>query len=107
MDNASTSSATGFLPGTLSAGYATVQVDTDVQNDGPATAQVQVAVTLTGPDGKPAGRGASAASVPAGQTRTAAVSVKVTDPQLWSTDRPHLYTARTSLSVGGAASATA
>ena len=90
------------LPGTLSSGYATVQVGTDVQNDGPAAATVQVAVTLTGPDGKSAGRGAATVSVPAGQTQAAAVSVKVTNPQLWSTDRPHLYTARTSLSVGGA-----
>ena len=91
------------LPGTLSSGYATVQVDTDVRNDGPAAAQARVAVTLTGPDGKPAGRGAATASVPAGQTRTATVSVKVTNPQLWSTDRPQLYTAQTSLSVEGTA----
>ena len=90
------------LPGTLSSGYATVQVGTDVQNDGPAAATRQVAVTLTGPDGKSAGRGATTVSVPAGQTQAAAVSVKVTNPQLWSTGRPHLYTARTSLSVGGA-----
>ena len=91
------------LPGTLGSGYATVQVDTDVQNDGPAAAPVQVAVTLTGPDGKAAGRGAATVSVPAGQARTATVSVKVANPQLWSTDRPHLYTAQTSLSVGGTA----
>ena len=89
------------LPGTLGAGYATVQVDTGVQNDGPAAAPVRVAVTLTGPDGKAAGRGAATVSVPAGQTQTATVSVKVTNPQLWSTDGPHLYTAQTSLSVGG------
>ena len=60
-------------------------------------------MTLTGPDGKAAGRGTATVSVPAGQTRTATVSVKVANPQLWSTDRPHLYTAQASLSVGGTA----
>ena len=91
------------LAGTLSSGYATVQVDTDVTNEGSAAASVQVAVTLTSPAGKTAGRGAATVSVPAGQTQTATVSLKVTSPALWSTDHPQLYTARTDLSVGGAA----
>ncbi|MFI5066673.1 MAG: glycoside hydrolase family 2 TIM barrel-domain containing protein, partial [Streptosporangiales bacterium] len=89
------------LPGALSSGYAAVQVDTEVANDGPAAALVQVAVTLTGPDGKTAAQGTTTVSVPAGQTRTASVSLRVTSPALWSTDSPHLYTARTGLSVGG------
>jgi beta-galactosidase len=91
------------LPGTLSSGYATVQVETQVANDGSAAASVQVAVTLTGPDGKTAAQGTATVSVPAGQTQTATVSLKVTHPDLWSTSRPHLYTARTDLSVSGAA----
>jgi beta-galactosidase len=91
------------LPGTLSAGYAAVQVDTEVANDGSAAASVQVAVTLTGPDGKSAGQGSTTVSVPAGQTQTATVSLKVAHPALWSTSRPGLYSARTDLSAGGAA----
>jgi beta-galactosidase len=91
------------LAGTLSSGYATVQVDTDVTNEGSATASVQVAVTLTSPAGKTAARGSTTVSVPAGQTQTATVSLKVTRPALWSTDHPQLYTARTDLSAGGAA----
>ena len=91
------------LPGTLSSGYATVQVDTDVTNEGSAAAAVQVAVTLTSPAGKTAAQGSTTVSVPAGQTQTATVSLKVTSPALWSTDHPQLYTARTDLSVGGTA----
>src|SRR5580698_2881521 len=94
------------LPGTLSTGYATVQVDTDVTNEGSAAASVQVAVTLTSPAGKTAAQGSTTVSVPAGQTQTATVSLKVTRPALWSTDHPQLYTARTDLSVGGAAADT-
>ena len=94
------------LPGTLSSGYATVQVDTDVTNEGSAAATAAVAVTLTSPAGKTAGRGSTTVSVPAGQTQTATVSLKVTSPALWSTDHPQLYTARTDLSVGGAAADT-
>ena len=94
------------LPAALSSGYATVQVDTDVTNEGSAAASVQVAVTLTSPAGKTAAQGSTTVSVPAGQTQTATVSLKVTSPALWSTDHPQLYTARTDLSVGGAAADT-
>jgi beta-galactosidase len=94
------------LPAALSSGYASVQVDTDVTNEGSATASVQVAVTLTSPAGKTAAQGSTTVSVPAGQTQTATVSLKVTSPALWSTDHPHLYTARTGLSVGGTAADT-
>ena len=94
------------LPGTLSSGYATVQVDTDVTNEGSAAASVQVAVTLTSPAGKTAARGSTTVSVPAGQTQTATVSLKVTSPALWSTDHPQLYTAQTDLAVGGTAADT-
>ena len=90
------------LPGTLSSGYATVRVDTQVTNDGSATAPVQVAVTLTGPDGKTAAQGTTTVSVPAGLTQTATASLKVTQPALWLTASPRLYTARTTLSAGGA-----
>ena len=91
------------LPGTLSSGYATVQVATQVTNDGSAAATVQAAVTLTGPDSKTAAQGTATVSVPAGLTQTVTVSLKVTSPALWSTSQPHLYSARTDLSVGGAA----
>ena len=94
------------LPAALSSGYATVQVDTDVVNEGSAAASVQVAVTLTSPAGKTAAQGSTTVSVPAGQTQTATVSLKVTSPALWSTDHPQLYTARTDLAVGGTAADT-
>ena len=52
------------LPGTLSSGYATVQVDTDVTNEGAATAPVQVTVTLARPGRPPPGAARPSASPP-------------------------------------------
>jgi beta-galactosidase len=98
---------TPSLPAALNSGYAIVRVDTDVTNEGSAAASVAVAVTLTSPAGKTAAQGSTTVSVPAGQTQTATVSLKVTSPALWSTDHPQLYTARTGLSMGGAAADTA
>ena len=63
-------------------------------------------MTLTSPAGKTAARGSTTVSVPAGQTQTATVSLKVTSPALWSTDHPQLYTAQTDLAVGGTAADT-
>jgi beta-galactosidase len=90
------------LASTITAGYATVQVQVDVANDGTADASVQAGVTIAGPAGKTAASGAATVSVPAGQTQTATITAKVTHPELWSTTSPSRYTARTELSVSGA-----
>jgi beta-galactosidase len=90
------------LPTTLTSGYATVQVATDVANDGPAAAVVLVAATVTNPAGKTVAAGSATVSVPAGQTQTADIAVQVTEPELWSTGSPSLYRLQTDLSVGGA-----
>jgi beta-galactosidase len=90
------------LASTITAGYATVQVQVDVANDGTAAASVQAGVTIAGPAGKTAAAGTATVSVPAGQTQTATITAKVAHPELWSTTSPSLYTARTELSVSGA-----
>ncbi|HEY7432486.1 MAG TPA: glycoside hydrolase family 2 TIM barrel-domain containing protein [Streptosporangiaceae bacterium] len=88
------------LATTAPAGYANVQVQTDIANDGGADASVDVAVTITGPDGRPAGHGTSTVSVPAGKTQRTSVTVTVANPALWSTASPALYRLRTDVSAG-------
>jgi len=39
--------------------------------------------------------------VPAGQAQSTTVTVNVSNPALWSTESPSLYTVRTELSAGG------
>ena len=89
------------LKAALASGYAAVQVETDVTNDGASTASVDVAVRITDPDRRAVGHGTSTVSVGAGQTQSAVVTVNVTKPALWSTDSPSLYSLETGLSVGG------
>jgi beta-galactosidase len=90
------------LPATLASGYAGVQVQTDVANDGPAAASVQVATTIRSPRGETVARGSATVSVAAGQMSSATITMTVTKPALWSTDSPSLYSLETHLSVGGA-----
>jgi len=90
------------LQTTIAAGYAGVQVQTDVANEGSAAASVQVATAIKNPAGKTVARGSSTVSVAAGQTQSATITMKVTNPALWSTDSHSLYSLETDLSVGGA-----
>jgi beta-galactosidase len=90
------------LETTVQSGQAAVRVQADVANDGTAAASVNVAVTISGPDGRPAGQGTATVSVAGGQTQQAVITVNVTKPALWSTTSPSLYRLRTDLSVGGA-----
>ncbi|HUY52856.1 MAG TPA: glycoside hydrolase family 2 TIM barrel-domain containing protein [Streptosporangiaceae bacterium] len=89
------------LPAAVAAGYATVQVKTDISNDGSADAAVLVAATVASPAGKTVAQGSATVSVAAGQTQSATIAVKVANPELWSTENPSLYGLRTDLSVSG------
>src|SRR5580704_6291125 len=89
------------LEGSLQSGYAAVQVQADVANDGSAAATVDLALTITDPRGRPAGQGTATVSVPAGQAQSATITVKVSNPAPWSTESPSMYALQTELSVGG------
>jgi beta-galactosidase len=89
------------LAATIASGYANVAVQTDVANDSTADASADVAVTITDPHGRPAGHGTATVTVAASQTARTTVTVKVTSPALWSTNSPHMYGARTDVSVNG------
>jgi beta-galactosidase len=94
---------TPALQTTIASGYAAVQVQTDIANDGASAATVDVAVTIAIAAGKVVGQGTSTVSVGAGQTQRTVVTVNVAKPELWSTDDPRLYHLETDLSVGGSA----
>ena len=89
------------LAANLQSGFAAVQIQTDVENDGTQAATVDVAVTITDPRGRTAGQGAATVTVPGGQTQSGVVTVNVTGPALWSTASPDMYSLTTELSVGG------
>ena len=89
------------LETTVGAGYATVQVDTDVANEGMVAAPVTVTAKVRAPDGSQAAQGASTVTVAAGKTARTRTTMRVASPALWSTDRPGLYRLETSLSAGG------
>jgi beta-galactosidase len=91
------------LATTIGSGHGNAQVATNVQNDGAAAADVTVALTISGPDGRVVARGSSAVSVPAGQTQTVTSTLTVDNPSLWDPDNPARYVLRTDVLTGGAA----
>jgi beta-galactosidase len=92
---------TPSLETTITSGYAGVQVQTDVENDGGAAASVTVAITVRDARGAVVAQGTSDVSVAAGQTQSDTSNVRVDNPALWSTDNPSLYQLETELLVGG------
>lgn len=87
---------------TVKAGYARAYVATDVVNDGTAAATVRVVATVTGPGGGRVAHGTRTVEVRGGDTKTAAVDLRIDHPELWSVDHPRLYELRTELVVDGA-----
>lgn len=83
----------------ISTGKGTVQVETDVVNDGTSRVQVTVKNTVVGTNAT----ATATVTVDPGQTVTATASPVVSDPALWSVENPKLYTVRTELSVNGEA----
>ena len=75
----------------------TVQVETDVVNDGDSSVEVTVTNTVV----ETGDQASTTVIVPADQTVPVTASTVVSSPRLWSVDDPDLYTVRTELSVGG------
>lgn len=82
---------------------ATVNAKTEVENSGAAEAQVTVKTEILNEDGSVATETQSEQVVPAGEKVTFSQDVTVSNPRLWSTDTPELYTVRTTVFQNGEA----
>lgn len=82
-------------------GHGTVRVATTVVNDGTAAVTARVRTTVTDATGHTVAHGSASVTVPGGGTASAATTMRVADPKLWSTDRPYLYRLRTDIAVAG------
>ncbi|HVZ86185.1 MAG TPA: glycoside hydrolase family 2 TIM barrel-domain containing protein, partial [Polyangia bacterium] len=82
---------------------ATVDIAVTVQNDTASAQSVTVASSVGDATGTEVGAASSpATSVAAGKTATVTQTVTVANPKLWSLAAPTLYSALTTVSVGGA-----
>jgi beta-galactosidase len=78
-------------------GLWTIPVETTVENSGKQTALYDVEISLIDKNGKQVAQGKVSASVmPLGKTITN-LSVPVINPELWSIDKPTLYTVQTKI----------
>lgn len=80
---------------------AVVRVKTEVANRTDQPQSVELMTHVLTADGERVAELKATLSVPAGQTSTAMATGTVTDPVLWDVDSPQLYTAETSVAVGG------
>jgi hypothetical protein len=81
-------------------GAATVDVKTEVRNDGTDTAQAVLKTSILGPDGREVARFSSARRIEAGSTSIVDQAGEVKAPKLWSPETPALYTAVSRVEIG-------
>ena len=87
----------------ISAGSATVDISVAVQNDGSGSQSATVASSIRDASGTEVATASSAAqSINSGSTADFEQSATVSNPQLWSTSSPTMYSVVTTVSVGGA-----
>jgi beta-galactosidase len=86
---------------TVPAGYAIIQVKTDIRNGSSASAQVTHALRARDAHGMVVASGSSALTIPAGTTQTVSTTLHIDHPSLWSTENPYLYTLETDVVTGG------
>ncbi len=82
-------------------GPAHVRIQTTVANRAPAPARVRVKAKLIDPAGRQVGEGTQKIEVGVWTEASAAVELKVATPQLWSLEKPQLYTAVVELESNG------
>jgi beta-galactosidase/beta-glucuronidase len=85
---------------TITAGSATVSVQSTLVNQATFAAPVTVQTTILGPEGQAVQQIETAQSVPAGQQATVQQQVTVPNPQLWNLDSPNLYHAWVKIYAG-------
>ena len=86
----------------VSAESGTVDVKTEIRNDGAAAKDCAVQTDILDPDGKTVATVSSTQSVPAGSTVTFdQTTAPLANPKLWHIDHPFLYTAVSKVSDGG------
>jgi beta-galactosidase len=87
----------------VSTSSATVNISVTVQNDTTSAAAVTIASSIGDATGTGVGAASSpATSVAAGKTATVTQMVTLANPKLWSLVSPTMYSAITTVSVGGA-----
>jgi beta-galactosidase len=80
---------------------ATVRVRSTVENHRDTASKIAVEVVLLDPDGRAVATGSQSDTVPAGGSRELDQSLLIEDPQRWDVASPKLYTAKTTVRVGG------
>ncbi len=86
----------------VSAASSTVNVKTEIQNQGAGAQSCLVETSILDPDGQTVARVSSTLNVAAGGTVTFdQTSPAIPAPKLWQPDHPVLYTAATTVSAGG------
>ena len=79
---------------------ALVKLDIALKNETEAPHTVNVCVALE-KDGSRAGTGNMEVTLPAGESRTVSLPIKVSQPQCWSPDAPELYQAKLTIEENG------
>ena len=85
---------------------AVVEVATTVANRGLTTAHLTVTTAVTDPAGTPVEGDATPLTLAPGRTAVVRQTLYLAEPALWSVESPSLYTARTDLGDGAAATVT-
>lgn len=88
-------------PSEVSTRRATLNVETEVSNEGNAERKVTVENTLYSADGRKVAYAKKNIRTGAAATAKATMTLKVKNPQLWSTDTPVLYNLKTVVSADG------
>jgi beta-galactosidase len=79
----------------------TLPVEVTLENSGRDAAHAEVAVTLMDPSGREVAQAMASAPVAALNQAVAKMSIPVAGPELWSVEKPVLYSVRTVVSAGG------